>query len=332
MLGVLLVAALLLESRLLSQQIQPSGPDGLRKSPGFWENQGWLGTDLGFNFTLGVNRACRAGQAPPWSVPWDGRRAKRIFWLCRELSRARTRWYVHGCVHMCARVHACVRARAGKKARTRSTNRLQHSPVALSVSRSHRLAPRGPLHGTGASRPPAERAPQRAREVGLGGGREGGRRAGGRAGGGSGKFWSYLTGAREAAKDAEDRRVLRGQLVESGRPERWGKDLERPSAGHPAALPARRARPLLRPSAARALRGREPRRPLAVPAPVSMLLPQLCWLLAALLPPAPAQKFSALTVSPGPRGPGGGAAPPLARVRPGPRDPLRPQRPGAGSR
>uniref|UniRef100_A0A4X1VWR2 SPARC related modular calcium binding 2 n=1 Tax=Sus scrofa TaxID=9823 RepID=A0A4X1VWR2_PIG len=196
---------------------------------------------------------------------------------------------------MCARVHACVRARAGKKARTRSTNRLQHSPVALSVSRSHRLAPRGPLHGTGASRPPAERAPKRAREVGLGGGREGGRRAGGRAGGGSGKFWSYLTGAREAAKDAEDRRVLRGQLVESGRPERWGKDLERPSAGHPAALPARRARPLLRPSAARALRGREPRRPLAVPAPVSMLLPQLCWLLAALLPPAPAQKFSALT-------------------------------------
>lgn len=32
-----------------------------------------------------------------------------------------------------------------------------------------------------------------------------------------------------------------------------------------------------------------------------MLLPRLCWLpllLAGLLPPAPAQKFSALTVSP----------------------------------
>lgn len=34
-----------------------------------------------------------------------------------------------------------------------------------------------------------------------------------------------------------------------------------------------------------------------------MLPPQLCWLplLAALLPPVPAQKFSALTVSPGTR-------------------------------
>lgn len=156
------------------------GQMGCERAQGSGRTKDGLGTDLGFNFTLGVNRACRAGQAPPWSVPWDGRRAKRIFWLCRELSRARTRWYVHGCVHMCARVHACVRARAGKKARTRSTNRLQHSPVALSVSRSHRLAPRGPLHGTGASRPPAERAPKRAREVGLGGGREAGGRAGGR--------------------------------------------------------------------------------------------------------------------------------------------------------
>lgn len=57
-----------------------------------------------------------------------------------------------------------------------------------------------------------------------------------------------------------------------------------------------------------------PRSP--VPKPATMLPPQLCWLplLAALLPPAPAQKFSALTVSPArcrppgphaPRGAGG---------------------------
>lgn len=39
-----------------------------------------------------------------------------------------------------------------------------------------------------------------------------------------------------------------------------------------------------------------------VPSSVTMLPPQLCWLplLAALLPPVPAQKFSALTVSPEP--------------------------------
>ena len=84
------------------------------------------------------------------------------------------------------------------------------------------------------------------------------------------------------------------------RPERWGRG---PRAAPP---------PAPRPPCQRAGRGRSserrprprPRGPRAPPAPrpVTMLLPRLCWLplLAGLLPPAPAQKFSALTVSPGP--------------------------------
>lgn len=50
----------------------------------------------------------------------------------------------------------------------------------------------------------------------------------------------------------------------------------------------------------RARAQRVERLPRLVPSSVTMLPPQLCWLplLAALLPPVPAQKFSALTVSP----------------------------------
>lgn len=148
-----------------------------------------------------------------------------------------------------------------------------------------------------APRSPAPRAAlgERASERGGrgGGGRWGwgrGRGGGRRREGGSGKLWGYLTAAREAARTRRSARC--GSAAAGARPpEQWGRYRPSPRAARP-------------------------------PAPAAtMLPPQLCWLplLAGLLPPAPAQKFSALTVSPA----AAAAAPPASAPGRGSRWPRR---------
>lgn len=153
---------------------------------------------------------------------------------------------------------------------------------------------RRPLCGSRSQRSPPAAAlgPERASELSGAWRRRGrwgsGRREGGgtREGGGSGTFWSSLTGAREAGKGQRTAqcRGAAGRV----RASRSGGKRTRSSPRPPSSV---RLPPLPRVAAL----------PAARPAG-TMLLPQLCWLplLAGLLPPAPAQKFSALTVSPGP--------------------------------
>lgn len=197
--------------------------------------------------------------------------------------------YLHTCMFM--HVHTRVRACAPAPGR-RHRARLQHPPARPGgPSAAH--ARGDPACGGGSGERASELSGARRRRRRWGSGRrEGG---GTREGGGSGTSWSSLTGAREAGKGRRPRSAA-GRLVESG-----PRGAERRGPGAAAAP---------RPAPGRAAPCR--RAPAARPAR-TMLLPQLCWLplLAGLLPPAPAQKFSALTVSPGP----------VPRPRP-------PQRPG----
>lgn len=163
--------------------------------------------------------------------------------------------------------------------------------------------PRGPSACGPRLRDPAPRLRAgRAGEArgGRGPGRGAGERRGGAGPGGTGR--EAVPGRSEpfdssgGAGRAEQRAVRRGGRSRPGLAERSAAEGR---GEHPAA-------PRVAPGA-----------PHPHPAPRTMLPPRLCWLplLAGLLPPAPAQRFSALTVSP--------AAPSAAQGTPGRRAPPR---------
>uniref|UniRef100_A0A8C4KQA5 SPARC related modular calcium binding 2 n=1 Tax=Equus asinus asinus TaxID=83772 RepID=A0A8C4KQA5_EQUAS len=196
----------------------------------------------------------------------------------------------------CLCVHACARARREGGMHTAPTGKAQPSwpPLHLSLPQTRT---RGGLWARERATVPS-RARRRAREVGLGeerGGREEGRRR-------IREVLQLFDRSRGSGKGREDRSVPVGQLVESGPPGAVGRG---PRDAAPPARSAALAHPAPPPPCQRAGRGRcserrprppGPRAPV-VPVRVTMLLPQLCWLplLAGLLPPARAQKFSALT-------------------------------------
>lgn len=135
-----------------------------------------------------------------------------------------------------------------------------------------------------------------------------------RAGAAAARGWGWRRRGRERASRRRIREVL--ELFDSSRRSRTGRGGPLRAQGScwspaPGARGEDREWPLRPAPSRRAAR-------------VTMLLPQLCWLplLAGLFPPAPAQKFSALTVS-RPGGPGGSP-------QRGPRLPLLPERPDPG--
>ena len=143
-----------------------------------------MGTDLGFELTLWDEAATRAGLARTGSGPWDGRRATRILWSCRELSQgaralAWARVCVSACVHLCACVctRVCACREGGRHTQhPRDTAQPWWPPLHLLLPQA-RAGAAPPQSG----RPsPASGARRRAREVGLGGGRAEGGQAGGR--------------------------------------------------------------------------------------------------------------------------------------------------------
>lgn len=154
-------------------------------------------------------------------MPWD-RRVQSICGFAKLSQGAPVFVRTRVCTSVLVCAYACVRARVRRR-REGATHKHQQvtagpgGPVEPSLQQTH--ARGGPWAQAGIR---AERARRRAREVGLGRSGQGGRSE---EGGGSGTLCSYyLTAARQAARDAEERSVQGGQLVESGRLGSWGED------------------------------------------------------------------------------------------------------------
>lgn len=193
----------------------------------------------------------------------------RAFACLRVCVSARVHLHTRMFMHVHTRVRAPVRPRR-EGGTTHGSGKLQHGPSApLRLPLAEIPACGGSWAGAGIG---AERGAAPAREVGLG--EEGGRRAeGGRR---LRDVLEFFDRSQRSREGPEDGAVPQGSWSSPGLVERWEGHQEPPpppSVRLPAARPAG-----------------------------TMLLPRLCWLplLAGLLPPAPAQKFSALTVSPGP--------------------------------